>query len=98
MPNHVHVVVRLFPGNALAAVLHSWKSFAAKQAMKLLRVQGRFWQRDYYDHLLRNENEFERAIRYVVENPVKAGLEGWQWVRMRGRDALATAGGTPALL
>ena len=98
MPNHVHVVVRLLPGNTLAAVLHSWKSFAAKQALKRVRVQGSFWQREYYDHLLRNETEFERAIRYVAENPVKAGLEGRQWVWVRGQDALATAGGTPALL
>jgi Transposase IS200 like len=42
MPNHVHVVVRLFPGSTLAAVLHSWKSFAAKRVMKLVRVQGSF--------------------------------------------------------
>jgi hypothetical protein len=46
---------------------------------------------------IRNDNEFERASRYVVENPVNAGLEGWQWVWVRGQDALGTAGETPAL-
>jgi len=45
MPNHVHVVVRLFPGNSLAQILHSWKSFSAKQAEKVLRLNGPFWQR-----------------------------------------------------
>ena len=98
MPNHVHVVAKLFPDIELASVLHSWKSFTAKQAGKLVGITGEFWQREYYDHLLRNEAEFLRAVRYVVENPLKAGLRDWPWVWVRGQDALATAGGTPALL
>ncbi len=98
MPNHVHVVARPFPGMQLASVLHSWKSFTAKQAGKLLGIRGDFWQREYYDHLLRSEAEFERSVHYVAENPVRAGLEHWRWVWVRGRDAHATAGGTPALL
>jgi REP element-mobilizing transposase RayT len=98
MPNHVHVVARLFPGNSLSSVLHSWKSFTAKQAEKIIKVNGAFWQREYYDHLLRSEAEFERAVEYVLKNRIRAGLEGWPWVWERGRDAPATAGGTPALL
>src|SRR5438128_497471 len=45
MPNHVHVVVRLLPGNKLADVVHSWKSFTAKQANDVLERRGIFWQR-----------------------------------------------------
>jgi hypothetical protein len=55
------------------------------------------WQREYYDHLLRSEAEFERAVSCVVENPGKARPRNWQWVGVRGQDALATAGETPAL-
>jgi REP element-mobilizing transposase RayT len=97
MPNHVHVIAKLFPGNSLSAVLHSWKSYTAKRVMDLIEITGSLWQREYYDHLLRNETEFERAVRYVVENPIKAGLRNWPWVWARGQDALATAGETPAL-
>jgi len=97
MPNHVHVVVRLFPGYSLAAVLHSWKSYTAKRATDVIGIAGGIWQREYYDHLLRSEAEFERAVRYVVENPVKAGLRNWPWAWARGQDALATAGETLAL-
>jgi len=91
MPNHVHVVVRLFPAENLAAVVHSWKSFSAKQANRFLGAHGAFWQREYYDHLIRGEEELERAVRYVAENPAKANLKGWRWVWVRGRDARATA-------
>jgi menaquinone-specific isochorismate synthase len=91
MPNHVHVVVRTFPGGTLKAVMHSWKSFSAKRANKILGAHGAFWQREYYDHLIRGEEEFGRAVRYVAENPAKANLKHWRWVWVRGRDARATA-------
>ena len=93
MPNHVHVVARLFPGETLGAVVHSWKSFSAKQANRVLGARGAFWQTEYYDHLIRGEEEFERAVRYVAENPAKANLKHWKWVWVRGRDARATAAG-----
>jgi REP element-mobilizing transposase RayT len=99
MPNHVHVVLRLFPGQQLASVIHSWKSFSAKEANRILGRHGAFWQREYYDHLVRNEIELERALRYLAENPVKAGPVnwGWVWVWVWGRDAPTTAGKMPAL-
>lgn len=97
MPNHVHVVARPFPSHDLSSVLHSWKSFTAKRAKDLAGIAGTFWQREYYDHLLRSEAEIERAVCYVAENPARAGLVNWAWVWVRGQDALATAGGTPAL-
>jgi REP element-mobilizing transposase RayT len=91
MPNHVHVVAKMFPGHKLSDVIHSWKSFSAKEANRILRLSGAFWQREYYDHLLRDEGELERAIRYVAENPVKAKLKDWKWVWVCGRDARTTA-------
>jgi len=93
MPNHVHVVVRMLPSWTLASVVHSWKSFTAKRANQILHAHGTFWQRECYDHLIRDEGEFERSIRYVAENPGKAGLENWPWVWVCGRDAPTTAGG-----
>ncbi len=80
MPNHVHVVVRLFPGRELARVVKAWKTFSAKAANHALGRKGRFWQREYYDRLIRNGDELSRAIQYVLENPGKAGLKNWSWV------------------
>lgn len=91
MPNHVHAVIQPFAGIAntggtpvprseLPDILHSWKSFTAKEANKLLRRAGDFWQAEYYDHLIRDEADFRHSVRYVLENPIKAGLKNWQWV------------------
>ena len=92
MPNHVHVLARIFRRYTLASVLHSWKSFSAKGANQILSARGAFWQKEYYDHLIRDECEFERAIQYVVDNPVKAGLCDWKWVWVARRDTATVAG------
>ncbi len=92
MPNHVHVIFRLFPGQALADVVRSWKSYTARTANRILGRAGAFWQREYYDRLIREDGEFDRAIEYVLSNPERAGLAGWNWVWCAGMDARTTAG------
>jgi REP element-mobilizing transposase RayT len=80
MPNHVHVLFQTIRKSSLADILHSWKSYSAKAANKILGRRGELWQREYHDHLIRNVAEFDRAVRYVMENPSKAGLKNWPWV------------------
>ena len=82
MPNHVHLVaVPLRPELPLHQIIKSVKTYSAKQVNAHLGRTGRFWQREYYDHVVRNEKELRNIIAYVLENPVKAGLcETWeQW-------------------
>jgi REP element-mobilizing transposase RayT len=79
MPNHVHVVLHPLKGFEVSGILHSWKSYSAKMANRMLRREGEFWQAEYYDHLIRDADDFRHTIRYVLENPVKAGLKGWPW-------------------
>jgi putative DNA methylase len=74
MPNHVHVLMTLRSGESLAQILHSWKSFTANKANRLIGRTGSFWQREFFDRLVRNEEHFRAAIDYIEHNPVKAGL------------------------
>ena len=40
---------------------------------------GAFWQHESYDHVVRDEQELIRIVRYILNNPVKAGLvANWQ--------------------
>ncbi len=98
MPNHVHAMLEPTADWALADVVGSWKSFTAKQANRLLRRTGAFWQREYFDRYVRNERHFATIIAYIENNPVKAGLVPearlWRWSSSRYREE---AGGTPAL-
>ncbi len=84
MPNHVHAVVWPMPGYALSDILHSWKSFTATQANKILRRTGHpFWQTESYDHIIEDDEERTRLVTYTENNPVKAMLsakpEDWRW-------------------
>ena len=80
MPNHVHVVFRAIRKNELEDILHSWKSFTANKINKILGKSGEFWQREYIDRLVRDQEEFENIIQYILDNPVKAGLKNWKWI------------------
>lgn len=84
MPNHVHVIIRLFHGRDLWRTVHSWKGYTARRANQLLEREGVFWFRDYYDHCLRNQRELERTIDYVLGNPAQIGLANWPYVGCAG--------------
>jgi putative DNA methylase len=83
MPNHVHVLVTPLHGYSLSALLRGWKSFTAKAANKVPGRQGRFWEAEYFDRAIRNDEHFAAAWTHIEHNPVKAGLctapEDWQW-------------------
>jgi REP element-mobilizing transposase RayT len=83
MPNHVHVVVRPFAGFPLSKILQSWKGFTGREANKLLGRSGDFWQHEPFDHLVRDADDLTHQIRYVIDNPRKAGLSDWPWVWAR---------------
>jgi REP element-mobilizing transposase RayT len=82
MPNHVHAVMQPLAPATLSTILHSWKSFTTNQAQQRFGIEGVFWQREYYDHLIRSEEALWRIITYVAENPLKAHLEQWPWVEV----------------
>ena len=83
MPNHVHAILETREGHPLSDLLHSWKSFTAKAANRVLGRTGEFWQTEYYDHLIRDERDHAHALRYLLENPVVAALRDWPWVWSR---------------
>jgi REP element-mobilizing transposase RayT len=89
MPNHVHVVVEPISANKLGTIVHTWKSFSAKQANRALGRSGPFWHRDYFDRFIRDEGHLARTVDYVENNPVKAGLvsatTAWPWSSGRFR-------------
>ena len=82
MPNHVHVLFEEWQ-TPMDEVLYTWKRFTATKANQLLGLRGRFWQPEYWDRYMRDEEHFNKARRYIEANPVKAGLcrsaEEWPW-------------------
>ncbi len=80
MPDHLHLLVQ--PERAdLSRWLNSFKSYTASVSHRHGH-RGSLWQPSYFDRLLR-EGEFEATLKYVLENPLAAGLvessEEWPW-------------------
>lgn len=82
MPNHVHAIVTPLHGHDLSDIVPSWKAYTARVANRILRRQGDFWYRDYYDRVIRDDRHFAAAVAYVEANPVRACLcsEARDWV------------------
>ena len=96
MSNHVHVVFTPLLRTAeayypLAQIMQTVKGYSAGRANRLLGRSGVFWLHESYDHFVRSEDELERIIAYVVNNPVKAGLvsdwHDWPWTYYREAQA-----------
>ena len=82
MANHVHVL--LLPKVAPAGLLQSLKGVTAREANRLWGRTGEsFWQRESYDHGVRDSRELERIVAHIENNRVKAGLvaraEDYRW-------------------
>jgi REP element-mobilizing transposase RayT len=90
MPNPVHALFKVGDSTPLSAIMQNWKSISAVAANKLLNRSGDFWQEDYWDTFMRDDEQTRKAIRYIENNPVKAKLcqtpEAWPFSSARFRD------------
>ena len=74
MPNHAHAVVTPFVEHSLSETLQSWKSYSAHEINRRVSRRGRVWQKESFDHIVRNEESFEKFVAYTEQNPVVAGF------------------------
>ena len=74
MPNHVHAIFAALAEHTPANILHSWKSFTSHRINVILGRHGSVWERESFDHLIRNVEHLEGFIDYVEKNPLVAGL------------------------
>jgi REP element-mobilizing transposase RayT len=97
MPNHAHVLLAINAGFTLDRIVHSWKSYTAKEANRVLGRAGAFWAPEYFDRFMRDDQHLANTAAYIEGNPVKAGLcesvADWRfssaWHGWGGRDARA---------
>ena len=95
MANHVHAL--LFPKVPPSRLLKSLKGGTAREANRLLHRTGEpFWQRESYDHWVRDEREWKRIAFYIENNPVRAGFvsraEEYRWSSRWSQRSVDTSG------
>jgi hypothetical protein len=77
MPDHLHAIIAFPRELGMATTVKNWKKFVAGK-------HGVDWQRDFFDHRLRDHHELEEKTSYILMNPVRKGLcqraEDWMWI------------------
>jgi putative transposase len=98
MSNHVHVLLN--PLVPVWKITRAVKNVSARDANLVLERTGNaFWQDEFYDHWVRDSQEFKRIVRYIEANPMKAGLvnsvEEWPWSSANARFLSGQVGDLP---
>ena len=98
MPDHVHLVLSPIADEkgpiSLPEITQKVKSESAHRVNKLLNRTGRVWQDESFDHVLRREEGILTKVKYIIENPVRAGLVTapadypWIWYKGQSKDIL----------
>ncbi|MEI8654050.1 transposase [Pseudoalteromonas sp. Hal273] len=73
MPNHIHWLIQLGTKKALSDVIKLFKGRCSKVTRNDLGMY-KLWQRNYYDHMIRNENDLLNNARYIIANPLRAKI------------------------
>ncbi|MFL6374536.1 MAG: REP-associated tyrosine transposase [Pyrinomonadaceae bacterium] len=102
MPNHAHILAQPLKGVHLPKLVHSIKSYSAQKANEVLSRTGKFWQHDFFDRYIRSTRHFSAVLRYIHNNPVKAGLctrpEEWEFSSACNASGVGEQGCSPPQL
>ena len=74
MPDHVHLLMAPISEN-LIDLIGRWKSYTTRLMLEK-GWKGKVWQRSFYDHALRKEEDVAKVAEYIVNNPIRRG-----WVK-----------------
>ncbi len=73
MPDHLHWIAHL-QASSLEQLMQRVKSRSAKSVNSYLGTTGQVWQKGYHDRAIRSDEDIQQLARYVVANPLRAGL------------------------
>ena len=74
MPDHFHGLIRLGEGASLSRCVQRLKSRSAKACHGLISGRLPIWARGFHDHAARQQEDLRSLARYIIANPVRAGL------------------------
>ena len=69
MPNHVHLLMELYDSHTLQSTVTALKRYTATAINRLLNRNGRLWQDEYFDRIIRNEKHYDYTMGYIRDNP-----------------------------
>lgn len=76
MPDHYHLLATLKEDHRTPSLVGRVNSLSARRVNSLLGRRGRIWSRRFYDHVVRNQEDFDQCCASIHDNPRAAGLVG----------------------
>lgn len=73
MPDHFHWLIELHNSD-LSTLMRKVKTTSGLAVTKAMGERFQVWQKGYHDRAIRQESEIIQAARYIVANPLRAGL------------------------
>ena len=87
MPNHIHGIIEIcnrradLQASKIPEIIRQFKTFSSKRINEYLKRNGRepfsmkeIWQKSYYEHIIRNEDDYLKRVEYMLNNPQKLEL------------------------
>ncbi|HET6629889.1 MAG TPA: transposase [Woeseiaceae bacterium] len=74
MPDHLHWLMQLKTGESISRIVNDVKGHSARRLNQILAQRGRIWQKGFHDHAMRTDEDVVATARYIIANPVRAGL------------------------
>jgi len=74
MPDHYHLLVTLLAAHRIPQVVQRINSLSARFLNAAIGREGRIWARRFYDHVVRNTDDFHECMQYIHHNPRVAVL------------------------
>ncbi|MGH8104731.1 MAG: REP-associated tyrosine transposase [Arenimonas sp.] len=74
MPDHMHLALQLGEHETLGKTMNRINSCSAIAINKVIKRHSPVWQGAYHDHALRDDEQLFAAIKYLISNPIRAGL------------------------
>ena len=74
MPDHFHWLFSLGSSRSLSLAVNTAKSFATRRINSKRGKCGRLWSPGFYDRAIRRDEDLVTVARYIVANPLRAGL------------------------
>ena len=63
-------------GHGLPEIIRAFKTFSARRINALRKSPGlSVWQRNYYEHIIRNEESLNRIRQYILDNPLRWAMD-----------------------
>ena len=74
MPDHIHWLFQLQDGLTLAQAIQRFKGRSAREVNVMKGETQAMWQKDYFEHQIRDENDLIKQARYIIANPLRCEL------------------------